>query len=411
MAENKGKSGITSPVPPAHLTVVDQLFAGQGQPGDNTSSPQQSRPRAQTGDRKPSTPAQPAGAGPAAGPAVEQGRKIEARHSLGDRLKQTQRHPVLIFGARQTGKTTFLMSLLQRVRRSEKMSWTQGDPIIPSGHESYASIQDETTNFLEWRVREFAMNHPVPRTDFDFPFFLPINLKRADIAGDIKFALLEGKGEFYEPNEAGDQGRGGQRFYKDLLPDVASVLRTYTESISMVYVAPYHGDSETERAKAAQDDLGLVGAIEAYAKHRGPVDQDRHLFLLTKWDLHANPERTGSKFSQVFPEDAEKVIQNIYPQAWRALCSLQGAKFRRYYMQYSSGFIVGDEVRTPAARHGAAFDRYPSTVWNWLHRNAVESGANSGPQPPGWNKPLFPEALSTGKTSLWQRLLALFGRR
>lgn len=290
-----------------------------------------------------------------------------ARSSLADHLERTRRHPVILFGVGASGKTTMLMSLIQALNRSGEVNIYLGDPILPKDHPEAEDAHEQAITFFERDAQSFALGEMVKGTRAERPYFIPVDVERRRDGRIVRLALLEGQGEWYRPVR---RGRGSM--FPAFKEDIAEIMEYYGESLSVIWAAPYSigsGKIDTE-----DSDLGLVGAINAYKKHRSSIQQDFHLYLLTKWDCFAEPLADKANFSVVTAEMVEEQIQDRYPNSWPNFAGLAlKTTGRRFFMQYAAGHIVGDRVRIPPQRHRAAFDRYPRTIWNWLYGNATQT--------------------------------------
>ena len=323
--------------------------------------------------------------------------------SLADHLERTGRHPVVIFGIGSAGKTTLLMSLVQAINRSNEVNIFLGEPILPEEDPRAEQSHEQAITFFEHDAQAFALGEPVPPTRLDDPYFIPVDIVHKRNGRVVRLALLEGKGEWYAPITGAKKGSMFQKFKRDL----ADLLELYGESITVLWVAPYAIGAGKKR-DTRNSDLGLTGAINNYRKHRTAIGQDHHLFLLNKWDCYAPPLQDNPQFSVVTDTLVDALIGELYPNAWpnyEAL-SLQTVG-RRFFMQYASGHIVGDQVRVPPQRHRSAFDRYPRTVWNWLYGNATQSEV--GAAGARTRETLFPDILPRPKRAetLLEKLIRL----
>lgn len=320
--------------------------------------------------------------------------------SLADHLERTGRHPVVIFGIGSAGKTTLLMSLVQAINRSNEVNIFLGEPILPEEDSRAEQSHEQAITFFEHDAQAFALGEPVPPTRLDDPYFIPVDIIHKRNGRVVRLALLEGKGEWYAPITGVKKGSMFQKFKRDL----ADLLELYGESITVLWVAPFAIGTGKKR-DTRNSDLGLTGAINNYRKHRTAIGQDYHLFLLNKWDCYAPPLQDNPQFSVVTDTLVDDLIGELYPNAWpnyEAL-SLQTTG-RRFFMQYASGHIVGDQVRVPPQRHRSAFDRYPRTVWNWLYGNATQTEV--GAAGARTRETLFPDVLPrpARREPFWEKL-------
>lgn len=312
--------------------------------------------------------------------------KTQNSGSLADHLARTRRHPVILFGVGASGKTTLLMSLVQALNRSSDVNIYLGNPILPKEDPEALEMHEQAITFFQRDAQAFALGELVPPTRFDKPYFIPVDVERKSDGRVVKLALLEGKGEWYAPIRGG-KGSMFQKFKED----IAEILGLYGESLTILWVAPYSiGGGQDE--DTADSDLGLMGALDEYRRHRKSIAQDFHLFLLNKWDCHAEPLADKANFSVVTAEMVEEIIEERYARVWPNYEGLAlKTTGRRFFMQYASGHIVGDRVSIPPKRHRAAFDRYPRTVWNWLYGNATQTDISMDGE--RQRETLFPDVL------------------
>lgn len=319
-------------------------------------------------------------------------------------LESSGRHPVLIFGSKRAGKSTLLMSLFQCARRMS-ISIELGAPIGPP--DSIKTVEDHriAEDLFNRKAHEFSLGRPIPGTDSLRPFFVPIDIWPARESAPLKFAFLEGRGEWYMPNSIG-------QLYQNLQEDIVDTLRHYSSGLSVIYVAPYSagGGSVTDTVEA---DAGLAGAISQYRAARELFRRDHHLYLLNKWDEYARPQADSPMFSQVGADQVEAVLNERYRASWPAYkgIPLSPGNRQRFFMQYAAANIIGDVVRDPPERHRPAFDRYPKILWNWLFENAIRSGEGRYGSHSRRRSP-FPDALPpSGIEVRVERLHSLIGLR
>lgn len=307
--------------------------------------------------------------------------------SLALRLLQMDRHPILIFGASASGKSTLLMSLLQSLRGNQRISCSLGAPILPISHPNHAAVHAEADNFYYGELDPTKRDGRVPdATLLDEPLFIPV-----DIAIDgktvAKLAFLEGKGEWYEPI------REGRRItYPSLGADIIDLIKHYSRGISIIYVAPFTedvpGDPDIERCGR-----GLVGVMQFYSQHRLTKAWDFHLFLLTKWDRLVRPLDNPDSLTDVDSDLVKAELGRKYDDAWQTFRTLplSGPSVRRFFMQYCSGLIVNATLQRPHDWFGDDFDRYPKTLLNWIFENATQVSERSDGNRYHHRKALFPE--------------------
>jgi hypothetical protein len=279
------------------------------------------------------------------------------------------------------------------------------EPIVPRDTPEGARLYRYAENFFEREAQTALVDGTmVPATNQSEPFFIPVDVQARHEKDAFRFAFLEGRGEWYTPNKDPNGP-----LYLELRPEIVDLLENYNESLSIIFVAPYAiGASGTADTEAS--DAGLVGAIKYYLRDRTSMLQDNHLYLLTKWDLYADPRNEVSEFSEVEPEQVERVIESRYPQSWPAFQAmpLGGDHIRRSFMQYSAGLITGGLQRKPAQHQAEVFDRYPKLVWNWLVGNA--SQVSETPRATGLRvrRMLFPDIAppAAERVTVWRRVVS-----
>lgn len=292
--------------------------------------------------------------------------------SLANSLMAQNRHPVLIFGASTSGKSTLLMALFQNLKLNPEIDIQFGAPITGPSDTIGSVLYNDAKTFFEDHANDFLLEGKLlDSTRPEQPFFIPIDVQARQDREPIKFAFLEGYGEWYQPN-----ARGAKSMFQEFRPEIIDVLAHYPDKLSIIFVAPYSlgTDGSFDNEQQRNCDTGLVGVIQRYLHHRVAKLQDSHLFLLTKWDLYIDPMTEDARFSTVEPEDVERILAERYTQSWPAFQAMPigGDVIRRHFMQYSAAPISGGMVRKPAARHVDTFDRYQKTVWNWLIGNATQ---------------------------------------
>lgn len=293
----------------------------------------------------------------------------ERYNNLAESLRAQNRHPVLIFGASQAGKTEFILSLFEALSASKEVNVALGAPVLP-GHPDEDRVHGLAERLFDWGRWDRREGNQLAGTRVD-PFFIPIDVKpKNDRLEPVKLALLDGMGELYEPNLGDRMGS----FRRAINPDVLTVLQHYTRGITSIYLVPATLPPEA-RYSFGTASFTIDNIIKGYDSTRSDDlrQRDFHLFLLTKWD-----EVVGSKFVRKFdyltPEDVESEIESKFPDAWGAFGSLPvdgQAMERRAFMQYCAGYFSDGRVSRPPDNRKASFERYPLTVMNWLYGNAT----------------------------------------
>ncbi len=312
-----------------------------------------------SGGQDPGLPTIPGNAGPTMGPIV----------SLSANLERTGRHPVLIFGSAYAGKSSLLMSFIQALRSTRDLEMSLGEPVLDRADPKSGEKHQQAKRLFEWATFGVAQGKPIGATTGD-PFFLPLDIKPRDSKQPpVKFAFLDGRGEQYGVN---DDPEGD--LFKALPPDIEDLLENFSYGITIIYIAPY-SISDGHSRDTLDSDFGLLGAMSRYREHRRMRRNDFHLMLLTKWDQRALPMDSEPLFDQVSPLDVDRELRERYANAWGDFqgLALEGpARERRAFMQYTSGYFVNGQPRTPPAKFVDSFARYPRTLLNWLYGNATQ---------------------------------------
>jgi len=291
-------------------------------------------------------------------------------------------HPVALFGMTASGKSTLLSSLIGYLMRVPGASLDIEPGAILPGESEYAVRQrQEAIGFFQKNVHETVQGRRAAKTMTEAPFFIPVVVRPGNGLPEVRLAFLESKGEWYAPKPQSPE------YYQPLKKEIEDVLSCFTRPISVLHIAPCHGDSDD--AQMRQDaDYGLRGAIKAYERVRDNRHYDHHLYLLTKWDLWARPHSEDNRFSNPDPELLYSMLHQRYNKSWTAYQSMNigNSGGRRNVMQYCAGLFKDDRMATEMDDEiTSVVDRYPRTVLNWLYSNATKDM--------GTEKVLFPDVL------------------
>lgn len=304
--------------------------------------------------------------------------EVELRGRLADRMNSQNIHPVLVFGTRYSGKSTLLASLLAYIKREARAATQMdiGDWLVPTNTDIGRNLYDDAQNFYHHTVQAFLDCAPPPPTRAMDPYFIPVVLTpRNPSLPPIKLAFLESKGEWFHATNLPDR-------FQQFRTEIEEVLMQVTSGLSVIHVAPYssreagagYGTDDETTMLARVEDPGLHGAITMYSRlRRTCLDRDRHLYLLTKWDVHTRLGVQDKEFMAPDVERMRRLLETKFPQSWTAFQNLLlgDPPGRRLFMQYSAGLIDNNLVRHVADRDRPALDRYPRTLWNWLYGNAA----------------------------------------
>lgn len=297
------------------------------------------------------------------------GRPVPAGFSLGQRLVDLRRHPVLLFGTTAAGKTTILLSLINAWKKAQ-ISVSLGESILPKEHPNHALVDEYAKAIVERKYEDFVYGRKVlGTTEIVAPFFIPLDLQLTDETSPVRLALLECKGEWFEPSGAVEGS-----IYRPLRDELVDVLRNCSDPLSLIFVAPYAiGPEGNLRQK--DSDIGLSGAIQSYRAQRGFGGKDTLLYLLSKWDMYAQPAREDRAFAEVEPEQVTAILERLFPDSWDAFQSIPRpfGRENRWFMQYVAAYITGDRVAPPPQDLAPLFARYPRTLANWIYGNATRT--------------------------------------
>ena len=309
---------------------------------------------------------------------------------LAARFKEEGIQPVLIFGARASGKTSFIASLFQYIHVSEgsNATLTLDLDAIPNDTKSWQDMRQFATLTYERRVYEFMDQRAAPSNTDALPFFIPVVLRPKE-GRERKFAFLEGMGEWYMPDMKADSP------HKPFQGEIEGMLRGFNESMTVIYVAPFttagyrsSGDKESpQHVDLKERDLGLVGTIQQYQRLRvANFHIDHHLFLFSKWDVRCNGI-ADREFLKPEGDLLEKIISSRYPLSYALFknMNLGGSRTQKTVTHYCSGVIDGNAVMKPAAEDQRRLDYFPRKMWNWFYFNttSIPLYADVHPKPPG----------------------------
>ncbi|HET9638249.1 MAG TPA: hypothetical protein VFP12_03500 [Allosphingosinicella sp.] len=330
-------------------------------------------------DQQPETEDQPKGAARPTGP-VKTTQPMR-RITLGKRLEDTNRHPVLIFGTAAAGKSSLILSLINALGNAEEVNvvFADNEPIFD---DSYGDFQKQrhaiARQFYDWGIHRWTAGQP-PLPNIGERFFIPVDIQpRNSLLPPVKFAILDGRGEDYGPNTQLDaeQGMVGD-IRRPLGEEIKQLLQEFSHEITVIYVAPF-----SQHGAASEDTIdgntGLRHVIQEYsaARVQDLRANDSHLFLFTKWDEHAHPLMKRDLFAEPTSIDVAKQLRIRYESAWGQFCGLPvggPARDRRVFMQYSAGYFVNERLHPPPDLVEETFRRYPRTIANWLYSRAARS--------------------------------------
>lgn len=310
------------------------------------------------------------------------------------RLEEDERHPVVVFGSSKSGKSTLIMSMINALEKSGRKGDVGVGVSFGSSFYAKRDINGEAQMraaryFYEAASTNFILGREALNTTQDeLPFFIPLDLRiRGSGLKPVKLAILDGRGEWYEPT------RSGPEPFQDIKEYIVEVMKNYTRGISVICVAPFSlGPSDEDNVR--NSDAGLWAALNKYQELRSDSDDDALLFLLSKWDQVATPGR-DDEFTHLTGEDVVTVAERRYSRAWDAFRNLRVGEDdweKRCFMQYSAcRFVEGRPSISPDLEKD--FLRYPRTVLNWIYGNARRFEFSVGRQVTELPLNLFPDVI------------------
>jgi hypothetical protein len=313
------------------------------------------------------------------------------------RLEEDERHPVVIFGSSKAGKSTLIMSIINALEKSAKDGGVGVNVSFGSSfyakRDAMAQAQlDIARNFYDAASTNFIIGREaLETTQADLPFFIPLDLRiRGSGLRPVKIAIMDGRGEWYEPDKTGIAP------FRDLQKYIVEVLKNYSRGMSIICVAPYSLGS-TDEDNVQNSDAGLWAALNKYQELRSESDDDALLFLLTKWDQVASPGKVA-EFTHLDGEHVAEIAARRYRRSWNNFLTARvGADDweKRCFMQYSScRFVEGRPWIPPELED--EFLRYPRTVMNWIFGNARRFEFSVGRQVTELPLNLFPDVIPRG---------------
>ncbi|MBP0639677.1 hypothetical protein [Cupriavidus sp. AcVe19-6a] len=278
-------------------------------------------------------------------------------------------HPVLLFGSRGSGKTSLIASLLKymRDRPDADASIDLAEELFPEGDPRWTKRIGWARDVFYKKSFEFIDRQAPATTQEAQPFFVPVRVTRKNGAYTY-FAFLEGKGEWYMPDYEADVPF--QRFRGF----IQGLLQSFSSPATVLYVAPFVSEDKDEgpSAKGLQlSDMGLLGAIGEYGTVRKAMShQDRHLFLVTKWDVCCDSIAT-EKFLEPEEEDIQTVLAERYQLSWTKYLNLPLSTENKSYSTYCAGVMDGRTISAPASEDSDRIAQFPRKLWDALYQNAT----------------------------------------
>jgi hypothetical protein len=285
-------------------------------------------------------------------------------------FKNNHVHPVFIFGSRGAGKTSLIASLLRYMRDRQ-----EADASIELAEELFPSNDPRWERRIEWsrdvfyrKVFAFIDRQAPPATLEELPFFIPVKLVRKNGTGAY-FAFLEGKGEWYQPDLTASVP------FKKFKGFLQGVLSSFNDTATVIYVAPFVTDSADQgptHRRMRESDIGLLGALEEYSTARKALfHQDKHLFLMTKWDVCCN-SISSDDFLDPDAQEVQRILGERYQLAWKKYVSMPITNASaKSYSTYCAGIMDGANIAAPADDDAHMISTFPRKLWDTLYQNAT----------------------------------------
>jgi hypothetical protein len=307
------------------------------------------------------------------------GRYDQSKFDYGKRMDQENIHPVLIFGTSESGKSTLLLSLLSYGQKSPEIAaCVSNKPILPPADPDSAKAHSEATAFFTDEVGKFRkgdLTYLTQRTD---PLFIPIDIAPKNDARNLRFAFLEGDGEWYTMQTAADRTK--YQVIPDLKKPISQILNSYSKGISIIFVAPCFEPNPKKPIQLSRDSLvALVPEIENKRASVSPADN--WLLVLSMWDGLYPP---GDPIGHFYGASSTAALASLrdggingaggmQSPLWAAFTRLAGRSGSgRALMPYSAAWINNKTIMNNA-NHAPTFDRFNRTLWNWLYGNACQA--------------------------------------
>jgi hypothetical protein len=178
----------------------------------------------------------------------------------------------------------------------------------------------------------------------------------------LKFAFLEGMGEWYER-----EGVGGP--YREFQPEIAAILGLYEFGISIIFVAPTVGTQSVARDYSHEC---LANTMTEYDNIRLDRNRDNILLLLSKWDAVHDPSLLNDSFCDASPSVVSSEIRQWF-LVWSKFASLTGLRVNaKTLMPYSAVWTKDGRSIITIKKYARVFEKFNRTLWNWLYGNITE---------------------------------------
>ena len=293
--------------------------------------------------------------------------------ALGRALLENDLHPVLIFGTRATGKTTFLASMLAFFTSVPDLgvTVTLGDQI--SNSEAGMLAHERAEKFFHAQVSDYISGTAPVLNQDKFPFFVPLELRKAGMRSITKIALMESSGELWDVSKKKNN-------VQELRSEIVDIYKNYTRPLSVITVVPYAMSEGYTGADASLDDkaqfqisdASLLQTLQIYQKYRPAGMNDQFYFVLTKWDMHT--KKIASK-EFINPDESliYELVEQRFPHAYNYFRNMSQGHSTQC-TPYSAGLIGGTRVLEVPRELRPLLQEFPYRLWRWIYANATQGG-------------------------------------
>lgn len=291
--------------------------------------------------------------------------------SLGLRLLENDFHPVLIFGTRATGKTTFLTSMLAFFTSMPDVgvTVTMGDQLSNSGAGVLAHESAERLFHLQ--VGDFINGTAPAVTQEAFPFFVPLELRKAGLQSITKIALMDSSGELWNVQSKKNN-------VQELRSEIVDIYTNYPKPLSVLVVVPYavsEGYTGNDTGTADEDefktsDASLLQTLQIYQKNRPVGIKDQFYFVLTKWDMHTQMI-ASEEFFDPDEELVAELVEQRFPRSFNFFKGMSHGNAARC-TPYSAGLIGGTKVLEIPRDLKPVLQEFPYRLWRWIYANSTD---------------------------------------
>lgn len=291
--------------------------------------------------------------------------------SLGATLLANGFHPVLIFGTRATGKTTFLTSMLGFFTSMPDVgvTVTLGDQLLQT--EVGAKAHESAEKLFHVQVSEYLSGTAPSVTQDAFPFFLPLELRKTGATAVTKIALMESSGELWQAGS-----------YKNnvlkLRSEIIDIYSSFSAPLSVMIVVPYamseaytgEDTRQNDLDEFRQSDASLLQALQIYQRNRPTGSGDQFYFVLTKWDMHTR-QIVSKEFISPDASLISSEIEKRFPRAFTYFKNMSSEHSSKYTV-YSAGLIGGTKVLEVPLDLMPLLQEFPYRLWRWIYANATD---------------------------------------